>query len=80
MALEVKTRVLLALPRHLEAMGIRILRMSNRSAENRRRGCTNRPLQADVFRATAVEDICDGRQKYVRRPSHETSVADMEMA
>ena len=47
--------------------------------ESIRGGCFNHPAQADIFRATAVEDICDGRQKYVRRPSHEAGVADREM-
>jgi hypothetical protein len=26
-----------------------------------------------VLGATAVEDMCDGHRKYVRRPSHEVS-------
>jgi len=47
--------------------------------ESLRGGCSNHPAKADMFRAMAVEDICDGRQKYVRRPSHEASVADREM-
>ena len=29
--------------------------------------------------ATAIENMCDGHRKYVRRPSHETSKADTEM-
>jgi hypothetical protein len=47
--------------------------------ENLRGGCTNHPSQSDVLRATAVENMCDGHRKYVRRPSHETSKADTEM-
>jgi hypothetical protein len=47
--------------------------------ESNHEGCINHPEQADVLGAMAVEDMCDGHRKYVRRPSHEVSQADMVM-
>jgi hypothetical protein len=56
-----------------------IILMAILMLENRCGGCINHPKQGEAFGATAVEDICDGRQKYVRRPSHETGVAGRAM-
>ena len=43
--------------------------LTRRYPENRCGRCVNHPKQADVLGATAVEDMCDGCRRYVRRPS-----------
>ena len=67
-------------PIRLESTKTMIILVAVLMPESIRGGCINHPEQADVFGATAVEDMCDGRQKYVRRPSHETRDANVGMA
>ena len=60
-------------PIRLESTKTKIILVAVLMPESNHEGCINHPKQADMFRAMAVEDMCDGHRKYVRRPSHEVS-------
>ena len=60
-------------PIRLESTKTMIILVAVLVLESNHEGCINHPEQADVLGAMAVEDMCDGHRKYVRRPSHEVS-------
>ena len=60
-------------PIRLESTKTMIILVAVLVLESNHEGCINHPKQADVLGAMAVEDMCDGHRKYVRRPSHEVS-------